>query len=107
MVLAVHQLLLDHVPHHVGDVQLVGALAVLAVEAVRIEQGLPDLEVLLLAVVRGGGHQQEVPVDAAEQISDQKAFGLVDLATEVVGGGPVGLVNHYQVFLAGLELGLK
>lgn len=48
-----------------------------------------------------------MPVDAAEQLSDQKAFGLVDFATEVVGGGPVGLVNLDQILLAGLELGLK
>jgi len=71
----------------------VGALAELAVEPVGIEQGQPDLEVFLLAVVGGGGHEQEVPADAAQQFPEQEPFGLVDLAAEEVGGQLVGLVD--------------
>ena len=43
-----------------------GAVAELAVEAVGVQQRQKDLEVLLLAVVGGGGHQQEVAGDGPQ-----------------------------------------
>ena len=60
------QLLLDQPAHQVGGVGDVDAVAELALEAVAVEQGHEQLEVLLLAVVRRGGQQQEVPGQAAE-----------------------------------------
>ncbi len=54
-------LLLHHAAHEVGAIDLVDAVAELAVEAVGVEQRQEELEVLLLAVVRRGGHQQQVP----------------------------------------------
>jgi hypothetical protein len=42
-------------------IHFVDAVAELAVEAVGIEQRQEKLEVLFLAVVRRGGHQQQVP----------------------------------------------
>ena len=44
---------LDHAPHQVRDVGGVDAAAEAALEAVAVEQGQEELEVLLLAVVRG------------------------------------------------------
>ena len=55
------QLLLHHAAHEVGGIHLVDAVAELAVEAVGVEQRQEELEVLFLAVVRRGGHQQQVP----------------------------------------------
>ena len=55
-----HHLLFHHAAHEVGAIHLVDAVAELAVEAVGIEQRQEKLEVLLLAVVRRGGHQQQV-----------------------------------------------
>ena len=56
-----HHLLFHHAAHEVGAIDLVDAVAELAVEAVGIEQRQEKLEVLFLAVVRRGGHQQQVP----------------------------------------------
>ena len=55
------ELFLDQPPHHVASVGNVDAVAELALEAVAIEQGHEELEIGLLAVVRRGGQQQEVP----------------------------------------------
>ena len=54
------QPLLDHAPHQVRDVGRVDPVAEAALEAVAVEQGEEELEVLLLAVVRRRRHQQEV-----------------------------------------------
>ena len=54
------QLLFHHPAHEVGDVDLVDAVAETALESIAIEQGEEELEVGLLAVVRRGGHQQEM-----------------------------------------------
>ncbi len=59
------QLFLDHATHHVGYIHLVRAFTELAVKTIPIKQGQPDLEVCFFAVMRCGGHQQEVPGDAA------------------------------------------
>ena len=80
------------------------AFAKFAVEAVTIQQREPDLEVFFLAVMWCSGHQQEVTGDGAEEFTQQEAFGLVDLAAEVVGGELVGLVNDDQVPLGVFEL---
>ena len=53
------------------------ASVVLALEPVAVEQGQEELEVLLLAGVRGGGHQQQVPGDLAEQLAELEALGLL------------------------------
>ena len=45
-----------------------------------------------------------MPGDGPEQFAQQEAFGLVDLAAEVVGGEFVGLVNDDQVPFGILEL---
>ncbi len=74
-----------------------GAVAELAVEAVGVQQREEDLEVLLLAVVGRGGHQQEVAGDGPQQFPQQEALGLVELGAVVVGGELVGLVHHHQV----------
>ena len=54
------QVLLHHAAHQVGDLDLVRAIAKFALEAVAVEQCHEELEVLFLAVVRRGRHQQEV-----------------------------------------------
>ena len=59
------QLLLDQPAHHVGGIDGVDAIAELALEAVAVEQGHEKLEVLLFAVVRRGGQQQEMPGELA------------------------------------------
>ena len=62
------QLLLDQPAHQVGGIDGVDAVAELALEAVAVEQRHEKLEVLLLAVVRRGRHQQEVPGDAGRAV---------------------------------------
>ncbi|MNJ39638.1 hypothetical protein D3C77_345160 [compost metagenome] len=51
------QLFLNHATHQVGDIDLVCALAKLAIEAVAIKQRQPNLKVFFLAIVRSGSHQ--------------------------------------------------
>ena len=75
------QLLLHHAAHEVGGIDLVNAVAELAVEAVGVEQRQEELEVLLLAVVRRGGHQQQVPRVRAELLREAEAAGLFELAS--------------------------
>ena len=91
------QFLLDHAAHHVGDVDLVGAFAELAVEAVAVQQRHEELEVFLLAVVRRGSHQQVVPRQAAQQLAQLEASALVELVAEVVRRHLVGFVHDDQV----------
>ena len=81
--------------------------AELALEPVRVEQRQEELEVLLLAGVRRGGHQQEVPRGAAQHLAELVALGLLDLAAEVVGRHLVRLVDDDQVPLGGAELRLQ
>ena len=52
------QALLHHAPHQIGDIRRVHTVAEPALEAVAVEQRQEELEVLFLAVVRGGGQQQ-------------------------------------------------
>ena len=100
--------LLDHATHQVHHVDLVHAVAEAALEAVAVEQCEEELEVLLLAVVRRGRHQQQVTRQTAQQLREPVAPGVLDLAAEEGGRELVRLVEHDQVpaGLGGLELGL-
>jgi hypothetical protein len=60
----------------------VDALAEPAFEAVAIEEGHEELEVLFLAVVRRCGHQQEVTGDFGELLAEPVALGVLDFAPE-------------------------
>ena len=64
---------------------------------VAVEQGHEELEVLLLPVVRRGGHQEEVPRHLAQPLAQVVALGIPDLATPEPGRHLVGLVAHHQV----------
>ena len=63
-------------------------------------RGEEQLEVLLLAVVGRGGHQQEVPRAAGEQLAQAVALGVLDFAAEEAGGHLVRFVAHHQVVAA-------
>ena len=82
-----------------------GALAVLAGEAVAVEQGHEQLEVLGLAVVGGGGHQQEVAGHLLQAAAEPVAPGLSHLCAVVGGRHLVGLVHHHQIPLGAAEPG--
>ena len=82
------------------------AVAELALEAVAVEQGHEELEVRLLAVVRRGGQEQEVPGQAGEKLAEAVALGVLDLVAEVGGAQLVGFVADDQVPVGLLELGL-
>ncbi len=100
------QVLLHHAAHQVGHVDLVHAVAELALEAVAVEQRQEELEVLFLAVVRRRGHQQEVAREAREQLAEPVALGVLDLAAEEGGRELVRLVADDEVVAAvrGAEL---
>ena len=102
------QVLLHHAPHQVGDVRLVHAVSETALEAVAVQQGQEELEVLLLAVVRRRRHQQEVAGEAGQQPAELVALGVAHLAAEEGGRHLVGLVADHQVVAAipGAQLGL-
>ena len=76
------------------------AIAKLAFEAVAVEQRQKELEVFFLAVVRRGRHQQEVPREARQQLTQPIALGVLDLAAEEGGRELVGLVAHDEVVAA-------
>ena len=73
------------------------AVAEAALEAVAVEQRHEELEVLLLAVVRRRGHQQEVAGQGREELAEPVALGVLDLAAEEGGRHLVGLVADHEV----------
>ena len=75
----------------------VHAVAEPALEAVAIEQRHEELEVLFLAVVRRGRHQQEVAGERREQLAEAVALGVLDLAAEERGRQLVRLVADDEV----------
>ena len=77
-------------------------IPLLALKAVFIQQGHVELEVLLLAVVRRGRHQQQVAGMVPHPPAHLVALGSLDLPTKGVGTHPVRLVAHHQVPLRGL-----
>ena len=68
------------------------AVAEAALEAVAVEQRHEELEVLFLAVVRRGRHQQEVARERREELAEPVALGVLDLAAEEGGRHLVRLV---------------
>jgi hypothetical protein len=66
-------------------------------EAVLIQQGHEQLEVLVLAVMRRGCHQQEVAGMVSHPLAHVVALGALDLIAEVVGAHAVGFIEHHQV----------
>lgn len=83
------------------------AVAEFAVEAVTVEQRKEELKILLFAVVRRGGHQQQMPRVAAEGLRQAIPASLFEFGAEVVGGQLMGFVEDYQVPAGGAELGLE
>ncbi len=79
----------------------------LPLESVGVEQRQEQLEVLLDAGVRGGGHQKKVTGDRSGQAAELVALGFLDLATGVVRRHLVGFVDDDEVPVGRLELGLQ
>ena len=71
-------------------------------EPVGVEQAHEQLEVLLLAVVRRGGEEEEVPGVGLDPLCEQAPLGLLDLAREQLGGELVGLVEDDEVPVGGV-----
>ena len=97
------QLLLGESPQQVARVPTgwiaapVHAVPEPALEAVRVEQGHEELEVFLLAVVRGRGHEQEVAAAGAEKPAQPIAFRVPDLRAEEALRHAVRLVAYHQI----------
>ena len=94
------QALLHHAAHQVGDVHPVHAVPEAALEAVAVEQREEEMEVFLLAVVRGRGHQQEVAREAGEKLPEAVALRVPDLAAEERRRHLVRLVADHEVVTA-------
>ena len=58
---------------------------------------MKELKVLFLAVVRRGGHQQEVARQRREQLAEPVALGVLDLAAEERGGQLVRFVADDEI----------
>jgi len=95
------ELLFQHAPHHVGHIDLAGALACPAREAVAIEQPHEELEVLFLAAVGRGRHEQQVAGLLPEELAETVARGVLGLVPEVAGAHLVGFVNDDEVPVVG------
>ena len=78
-----------------------------ALEAVRIDQREEQVEVLLLAVVRRGCQQKEVPGDVGKKSAKLEAFCVFDLSAPNGGGHLVCLIADNQIPLGDLELFLQ
>ena len=55
------QVFLDHAAHEIGDVNRMDPIPEAALKPVPVQEGHEQLEIRFLAVVRGGGHEQEMP----------------------------------------------
>ena len=99
------QFLLYHAAHEVGDIDVVYAVAELALETVAVEQRHEELEVFLFAVVGGGGHEEELAGQVGEELAEAVALGIARFAAEVAGRHLVGFVAYDEVpvAVAGLE----
>ena len=91
------QALFDHAPHQVGDIDLVNPIAEAPLKAVAIEQGHEELEVLFLAVVGRGGHQQEVTGQRAEELAQAVAPRVLHLPAKEGCRELVGLIADHEV----------
>jgi len=107
-VVELNQLLLHHAAHEVGGVDLVGGIlvSVAPVEAVRVEQGEEELEVLGFAVVRRGRHQEQVTGVCAESFCQTIAAGFLQFVSEEVSRELVRLIKDNEVPSGFEELGL-
>lgn len=65
--------------------------------AVGVEQGREESEILVLAVVRRGHRQQRVPRDAAEQLAEAVSLGEAGLAAEDSGRHLVGILHDERL----------
>ena len=81
-------------------------IAEAALKAVAVEQREEELKVLLLAVVRRGGHEQKVPRQGSEQLPELVAPGVFDFTAKEGRGEFMRFVTDDQVPAAvrGLEL---
>ena len=66
-------------------------------EAVAVDERHEELEVLLLATVRRGGHQQQVPGLVAELASQLITLGPLDLAGPDMRAHLVCLIRNNEV----------
>ena len=73
------------------------AVAELAFEAVAVEQREEELEVLFLAVVWRGSHQQEMAREAGEELAEPVALRILHFAAKESGRELVRLVADDQV----------
>src|SRR5690606_37864912 len=101
------EFLFHHPPHQVGGIDLVNAVAELAVKAIRIEQSQEQLKVLFLSVVRRGRHQQQMPCLATEAFGKPVSPGLFELGAEEMGCELMRFVEDDQIPSGGAELRLK
>ena len=76
---------LGHAPHQIGNIDRLGAITRATLESVAVEQGHKKLEVLLFAVVRGGGHQQEMAASLAKEVAEPVALRDLDLIAKARG----------------------
>ena len=97
------ELLLHPPQHEVGGIGDVHAVPGPALEAIAVEQGEEEFEVLLLAVVRRRRHEQQIPGGRGDEFAELVSLGLLLLTTEPVGGHLVGLVDDDQIPVGLLE----
>jgi len=75
------QVLLHHPAHQIGNFDLVHPVAELALEPVAIEQREKELEVLFLAIVRRGGHQEEMTRESRKKLAEPIPLRVLHLAS--------------------------
>ena len=73
------------------------AVAEPTLKPISIKQCHGQLEVPFLAVMRGGGHEQEVPRQGRKELPLLVAFGVLHFPAEEAGGQLVRLVTNHQV----------
>ena len=91
------QLFLGETTHHIRRVGVMHAVAEATLEAIAVKERHEKLEVLFLAVVRRGGHQQEVTAGFTELLSHLVALRVFDVAAEVSRRHAVRLIADDQV----------
>ena len=97
------EVLLQHPPHDVGDVDAVAVLR-LAGEPVRIDQRHEGLELVLMPRMWGGGHEKNVPSRPAECLTQDVTLRALQFVAVVRGAHLVSLVDHHQIPLDGSGL---
>src|SRR4051794_35301049 len=78
----------------------------LALEAIAIEQGQKQMEILILAIMRRGGEQQKLASAARKRFPQLESLRALNLGSVIGRGHLVRFIHNYQIPIHRADFGL-